>query len=117
MAMIAVMPMSMMLVGAALGLERRFERCELGAEFHQHPFQDMVATDAQAVAYHLDLGVAIAEMPSEPRKLVRVRGGNLDQRLRPRHHAHDAVVIEHEPIAILEHGRLWQLEQNRRAAL
>src|SRR5262245_51343914 len=51
-------------------VEWRLDRGEPRAQAAQHLFQHAVAPDAQPVAYHLHLGVAIADVPGEARELV-----------------------------------------------
>src|SRR5262249_36982769 len=76
-------------ISTMLRVERRLDRCEPRAEAAQHVFQHTVAPDAQRVAYHLHLGVAVADVPGEPRELLRACGRDLEQRLRLAGHPHD----------------------------
>jgi len=118
--MMVVARMMMLLsrfVGAALGLERRLDRRQRAAEIGQHPFEHVVAPDAQTVAHHLHVGMAIAEVPGEPREMVRIGGGDFDQRLWPADHAHDRAAFQHEPVAVVQHARLGEIEQEFCAAL
>ena len=55
-------------------------------------------------------------MPGQPQQVMRRRGRNLDQRFRRRAHAHEAAGREREPVAILQHLRLWQVQQEGEAA-
>src|SRR5258708_4911490 len=52
-------------ISTMLRVEWRLERREPRAEAAQHVFQHGVAPDAQRVAHHLHLGVAIADVPGE----------------------------------------------------
>src|SRR5215472_1034266 len=104
-------------ISAMLRIERRLDRGEPRAEAAQHVFQHAIAPDAQRVADNLHLGVAIADVPGEPDELLRACGGDLEQRLRLAGHAHDGAVLEHEAVAVLQRGRLRQIEQKCRAAL
>src|SRR5262245_8612856 len=63
-------------------VEWRLDRGEPRAQAAQHLFQHAVAPDAQPVAYHLHLSVAIADVPGEARELVRACGRDLEERLR-----------------------------------
>src|SRR5262249_16616055 len=58
-------------VGSMLRIERRLDRSHTRPETPQHLFQHVIAADAQSLADHLQLGVAVADMPGEPRKLVQ----------------------------------------------
>ena len=108
---------AVLIVGAMLRIERCFERREPRAEPAQHVLDHVVAPDTQPVADDLDVDVAIADMPGEPRQLVRIRRRNLDQRLRPADDPHDAAIIKHEAIAVMQGRGLRQIEQKPRAAL
>src|SRR5215831_18897681 len=104
-------------ISTMLRVERRLDRSEPRAEAAQHLFQHAIAPDAQPVAHHLHLGVAIADVPGEAGELVRACGRDLEQRLRLAGHAHDGAVLEHKAVAVFQRGRLRQIEQKRRAAL
>src|SRR5215813_7838888 len=52
-------------ISTMLRVERRLDRGEPRAEAAQHLFQHAVAPDAQPIAHHLHLGVAIADVPGE----------------------------------------------------
>src|SRR5262249_32919064 len=52
-------------IGARLGVERRLDRGELRPEADQPPLQDGGAPDAPRVAHHLDVDVAVADMPGD----------------------------------------------------
>ena len=69
------------------------------------------------VAHHLHVGMAIADVPGEPGKVVRGRRGDFDQRLGLAGDAHDGAVVEHEAVAVTQRGRMRQIEQECRAAL
>src|SRR6516225_11041906 len=68
-------------ISAMLRVERRLDRGEPRAEAAQHVFQHAIAPDAQRVAHHLHLGVAIADVPGESGELLRACGRDLEQRL------------------------------------
>jgi len=89
-----------MLVGAALGIKQRVERLKPRSKTAQHIFDHMIASDAQPLAYYLDVDVTIADVPGEPCQFVGVARGNFDERLRPADNAHDGAVVEHEAVAI-----------------
>src|SRR5262245_19321508 len=106
-----------MRVGALLRLERRLERREPRAEATQHLLEHMIATDAELVTHHLHVGMAVADMPSEPCQLVRARRGDLDQRLRLAGDAHQRAILEHETIAVLQRGRMRKVQEKNYASL
>jgi len=104
-------------VSSLLGVERRLDRRELRTEPTQHVLEHMVAADAQPVAHHLHVGMAVADMPGEARQLMRARRRRLNERLGLAGDPHDGAIVEHEAIAILQRGRMRQIEQESRAPL
>src|SRR5437870_684839 len=117
MPMMIVIVLLAVLIRAMLRIERRLDRSEPRAEAAQHLFQHVIAPDAQPVAHHLHLGVAITDVPGEPRELVWACRRDFDERLDLAGHADDCSVLEHETVAVFERSRMRQIEQKRRAAL
>ena len=58
----------------------------------------------------------VAEMPGQPQQVLRRRGRDLHQRFRRGAHAHEAAGGQREPIALLQHLRFRQVEQEGEAA-
>jgi hypothetical protein len=116
-AMMMAVCVALVIVGAMLRIERRFKRRQPRAEPAQHVFDHMIAPDAQPVADDLNVNVPIADVPGEPRQLVRVRRRNLDQRFGPADNPHDPAIVEHDAIAIAQSGGLRQIKQKPRATL
>ena len=114
---VAAVIVAAVIVGAVLGIERRFDRRKARAEPAQHVLDHVVAADAQAVADDLNVDVAIADVPGEPRQLAAVGRGDLDERLRPAGDAHDRAVVEHKAVAVAQRCGLRQIEQKFCAAL
>lgn len=114
---IMVVTVPVQIVRSTLRVKRCFERREPCAESAQHVLDHVIAPDAQAVADDLDVDVTIANVPGEPRQLVRVRRCNLDQRLGAADDPNDPAVVEHDAIAIMQGRSLRQIEQKPRAAL
>src|SRR6202022_2277346 len=96
-------------VGAGLGLERRLDWCEMRAKTRQHLFQHAIPPDAQPLAHDLNIRVAVSDMPSEPGKLLRTSRRDLDQRLWLAGNQDDGAVIEHEAVAVVQHGRVGKV--------
>src|SRR5260370_8022178 len=82
--------------GPLLGSERRIDRGEPCTEPAQHLFEHVVAADAQFVANDLHIGMPVADVPGEPRQLVRACGGDFEQRPRLSGHPHDPTIPEHK---------------------
>ena len=104
-------------VGAGLGLERRLDCGEMRAKAAQHLFQHAIPPDAQPLAHDLNIGVTVADMPGEPRKLPRIGRHDLDQRLALAGNQDDGAVVEHEAVAVVQHGRVRKVEQDLCAPL
>jgi hypothetical protein len=104
-------------IGAAFGIERRFERLKPRAEPAQHIFDHVIAADAQPLADNLDVDVTIADVPSEAGQIVGVRGGDFDKRLGPADDPDDRAVLEHEAVAVPERDGLRKIEQEFCATL
>jgi hypothetical protein len=101
-------------VGAAFRIEWRFDARNLRAQFHHQLFQHMIPADTNAISEDLRRHVAIAEMPCNTRKVMRVARRDLRDRLAGRDHAHDAAVFELQPIAIVQHRGFGKIEQKNR---
>ena len=106
-----------MIVGAALGIKRRFDRRQPCAEPAQHIFDNVIAPDAQSLADDLDVDVTIADMPREACQIVSIRSGDFNQRLGPPNDADDRAVVEHQAVAVAQRGGLRKIEQEFCAAL
>ena len=67
----------------------------------------------------LDRGgqMAVAEMPGEPRQMVRIARANYEQRLGPGAHLDDAPVLQHEAIALAQDRRFGKIEEEHQPAL
>ena len=85
----------MMIVGAAFGIKRRFDRRQPCAEPAQHIFDNVIAPDAQSLADDLDVDVTIADMPREACQIVSIRSGDfIEQEFRAAFAAqHDAAAM------------------------
>src|ERR1700722_19396329 len=107
----------MMIVGAAFGIKRRFDRLQPCAEPAQHLLDDVIAPDAQPFADDLNVDVTIADVPSKPRQVVAVRGGDFNERLGPPDDPYDRAVLEHQAVAVAQRSGLRKIEQEFRSAL
>ena len=113
-----VMPVMMIAAKCArLRIERRLDRARIGTELLHHVLQHVVAADADLRADELRIGVAVAEVPCKPHEAERACGADLQERLGQPDHAHDRAVVEHKPVAVLQRGRLRQVEQELCSAL
>jgi hypothetical protein len=105
------------LIGAAFRLKRGFHHRHGGAETARHLLQHTVAGDTDAVGQQLRCDVAVAEMPGEAGEVMGVAGDDLRHRLFRRDHGNDPAVIELEAVAMLQMGRLSEVQQEGDVAL
>jgi len=80
-------------IGAAFGIERRFDLDHAGAKALHHRLDDVIAPDTQALGHDLRRQMAVAEMPGEPNQMVRILSANFQQRLRRRDHLDQPVIV------------------------
>lgn len=104
-------------IGTALRLEGRFDYLDGGAKATRHLLQHAVAGDADATREEFGGHVAVAQMPGEPRQMMRILRDDLRHWLLGRNHPHDAPVFEREAVTILQPRRLDEVEQKRHVAL
>jgi hypothetical protein len=98
-------------IGAAFGIERRFDLDHARAQSLDHRLDDMVAPDPQAARRDLRRQVAVAEMPGDPDQMLRIGTADLDQRLRRRDDLDQPAIVEHQRIAAAQHSGVFQIEQ------
>jgi hypothetical protein len=80
-------------IGAALGIERRLDLEDAGAETLHHRFDDVVAADAQPLRHDLRRQMAVAEVPGDPDQMMRIAAANFDERLRRGDHLDQAAIL------------------------
>jgi hypothetical protein len=98
-------------VGAAFGIERRFERDHAGAETLGHRLDDGIAANAQRFPRYFGREVTVAEMPGDASERERVSGPDLRQRFGRGDHLDHTSVLEPQPVAAAQHRRLDKIEQ------
>ena len=86
-------------IGAALGIERRFDLDHPRAQSLHHGLDDVIAPDAQPLGKDLGRQMAIAEMPGYPNQMMRIVTANFDQGFWRRDDFDQPAVIQHECIA------------------
>ena len=99
------------LIGASVGLERRFNMADLGAKSAHHILKHMVAAHPQPVVHYLRLHVAIADMISDARQLARIVAPHFCQLFRSGHDLDQAPVFQDQRVAAVQHHGLWEIEQ------
>jgi hypothetical protein len=85
-------------IGAAFGLEWRFDRDKLCAQPFQQRFDGRIPLEPQPPVKHLDWDVAVTEMPGQASERAEVGGTHLDQRLGLGDHLDHGAVIEQQRV-------------------
>ena len=93
-------------VGAALGLERPRHGVHRAALAAHHLGEDMVVLDLDRVSGDLGRGVAVADMPGDPHQPQRVLGADLEQALRRGLDQDEPAVLQLHGIAVPERSGL-----------
>jgi len=86
-------------IGAAFGIERRFDLDDSRPQPLHHRLDDVIASDPQGLGRNLRRQMTVAEMPGDPDQMERVGPSNFQQRLGCRHHLDQAAVLEHQRVA------------------
>lgn len=103
-------------IGAALGIERRFDLNHPRAQALHHRLDNVIAPDPQALGRDLRRQMAVAEVPGDPDQMVRVSPTYFDQRLRRRDDFDQSVVVEHQGVAAAQRDRVFQIQQELKSA-
>ena len=103
-------------IGAAFGIERRFDLDHARAQSLHHRLDDMVAPDPQAARGDLRRQMAVAEMPGDPDQMLRISAADLDQRLRRRDNLNQPGIVEHQRVAAAQRDGIFQVEQEFKPA-
>jgi hypothetical protein len=86
-------------IGAALGVERRFDLDHPRAKPLHHRLDDVVAPDPQSAPRDLRRQMAVAKMPGETNQMLRVVTSDFQQRLRRGYDFDQPVILQHQRIA------------------
>lgn len=112
-----VMAGMVMVIGAALGLERALDRRHRATLATDQLGEDMILLDIDRIGGDFRRRVAVADMPGEAHQPQRVLGADLEQALRRGLDLHEAAILQLHGVAIGEHGRLVEIEQNVEPAI
>jgi hypothetical protein len=103
-------------VGAALRIEGRFDRRRLQAQMRDDGSKVGVVAQTQFLADDLEGNMAIAEMPSDARQLLRVGATHLDQRLGRGDDLDEPSVLQTQGVARAQRQSVAQSEFDRQTA-
>jgi hypothetical protein len=103
-------------IGAALGIERRFDFDHASPQALDHRLDHVVAADSQAFGHDLGRQMAVTQMPGDPNQMLRVVAADFGQRLGRSDHLDQPAIVEHQRIATTQRDRIFQVEQKRQPA-
>ncbi|MGY4157242.1 hypothetical protein ACVINW_003084 [Bradyrhizobium sp. USDA 4461] len=98
-------------IGAALGIERRFDLDDSGPQPLHHCLDHVIPADAQALRHDLRRQMAVAEMPGDPDQMMRIAAADFHERLGGCDHLDEAPVLEYQRIAAAQRDRVLEVEQ------
>jgi hypothetical protein len=98
-------------IGAAFGIERRFDLDQARAQPSQHRLDHMIAADAQSPLRDLGRQVPIAEVPGEANQMLQIAPPDFQKRLGCRDHLDQPAIFEHQRVAAAQGDRIFQIEQ------
>jgi hypothetical protein len=98
-------------IGAAFGIERRFDLDQARAQPSHHRLDHMIAADAQSPLRDLGRQVPIAEVPGEANQMLRIAPPDFQKRFGRRHHLDQPAIFEHQRVAAPQGDRIFQIEQ------
>lgn len=104
-------------VSPTLGLERPFDHRHRTALPTHHLGEDMVVLDVERVGRDLGRGVAVADMPGDAHQPQRVVGADLQQALGRRPDQDEPAILQLDRVAVVERGRLVEIEQDIEAGV
>ena len=102
-------------IGAAFGVERRFDLDHPRAEPLHHRLDDVIAPDPQALGHDLGRQMPVTQMPGDPHQMMRIMPANFKQRLRRCDHLDQPAVLKHQRIAAAQCQSVFQIEQELQA--
>jgi len=103
-------------VGAALGIERRFDFHDTRAEALDHVLDDVIPPDPQALADDLGRQMTIAEMPGQADQMKRILPTDFKQWLRCRNHLDQSPIFQNQRIAAAQRYRCFEIKQELKTA-
>ena len=104
-------------IGAALGLERPLDHRHGAALAAHHLGEHMVVLDVERLSRDLGGRVAVADMPGDAHQPQRVVGPDLQQALGRSPDQNEAAVLQPYRVAVIERGRLVEIEQDVEAGV
>ncbi len=107
-AMVMVVPTT---IGTAFGVEGRFDGDDAGAEAPHHILDYVVAADDEAIAVEHGRQVAVAQMPGDTDEMAQIITADFGERLGRGNDLDVPAIFKHQPVALAQPVRLFQVEQ------
>ncbi len=104
-------------IGAALGLERPVHGIHRATLPAHHLRQDMVVLDVDRVGGDFGRGMTVADVPGDAHQPQRVLRANLEQALRRGLDQHEPAIFQLDGVAVTERSRLVEIEQDAEPAI
>ena len=98
-------------IGAALGVERALDTAHLGAQPVHHVGDHVIVADVDDALTDLGGEVPVAEVPGDPRQLVRIGAADLEKRLGRRLDGNEGAILEPDAVARAQARRFGEIEQ------
>jgi hypothetical protein len=98
-------------IGAAFGIERRFNNDDPRAEATHHVLDHMIAANAETLADNLGRQMTVAEMPGDTHQMMRIGAANFHQRLGCSDHFDQTAIFQHQRIATAQGNGVFQIKQ------
>ena len=107
----------MRVIRAALWTKRPLDARKPAALPAHHLGKHVVVFDVNRIGRDLGGRMTIADMPGDAQQAQRIVSPYLEQFLRRRFHKYEAIIVETQRIAVVEHGCLIEIEQHGRAVV
>ena len=104
-------------IGAAHRLERFADMSHRRAQPFEHRLDDVVVQDQHALGLDLSGEVAVADVPAYLGEMNAIAGTDLKQILLAGNDLDLAAVVQHQPVAAMQHHRLQKVNQKLVAVL
>lgn len=98
------------LIGAAFGIERRLDLDHPSAKALHHLLDHVITSYSQSPLHDLRRQMAVAEMPADANKMLRVLAADFNKRLRCRHDLNQPAVLKHQRVAAAQCDRLLEIQ-------
>ena len=103
------------LIGPCVGLERRLDMADLGAQSAHHVLEHVIAAHAQPVGENLRRRVTVSHVIGDAGELARVRAAHFRELLGRGDDLDQPSILQHQRIAAAQRHRFGKVEQEFRS--